>query len=105
MILTVELDFTPTHSLSYFPMLFLLVELVAARNENALFGLSCLKKTFFFFFKGFVFLDFEVVGRCQTDGLGGREGCVYLQRRAGVRGASWASHAAQIRNPGPPDDS
>lgn len=96
-----ELDFPPTHSLSYFPMLFILVEVVAARNKNAPFGLSCLKKPFFFF-KGFVFLDFEAVGRCQMDGLGGCEGCIYLQRRAGVHGASWASHAAQIRNPGPP---
>ena len=50
---TGELDFIPTYSLSYFPMLFILVEVAAARNRNSLFGLSCLKNTFFFFLKRF----------------------------------------------------
>ena len=50
---TGELDFIPTYSLSYFPMLFILVEVAAARKRNSLFGLSCLKNTFFFFFKRF----------------------------------------------------
>lgn len=42
---TVELDFIPTYSLSHFPTLFILVEVTAARNRNAPFGLSCLKNT------------------------------------------------------------
>lgn len=48
---TGELDFIPTYSLSYFPMLFILVEVAAARKRNSPFGLSCLKNTFFFFLK------------------------------------------------------
>lgn len=49
------------------PMLFILVEVVVARNKNAPFGISCFKNPFF---KKFVFLDLEAVERCQMDSLG-----------------------------------
>ena len=42
---TAELDFIPTYYLYHVPMLFILVEVTAARNRNARFGLSCLKNT------------------------------------------------------------
>lgn len=75
-----ELDFIPTLSLSHSAVLFILVEVVAARKKNVPTGLSCLKKHFCFL-KGFVFLDLEAVERCRMGTLGGCEGCVYLQRR------------------------
>lgn len=75
-----EADFTPTHLLSYFSMLFILFEVVETRNKSSMFGISCFKNSFS---KRFVFLDLEAVERCQMASL---ERCLFVEEGRCGRG-------------------